>query len=84
MLGGEPNGISLHDICRKLRLRPRDRLLDIGCGWGALILHAASHHGARCVGITLSLFQAEVARERLRIAGLNGHCRGKSFGLPCH
>ena len=62
-------------ICRKLRLRPEDRLLDIGCGWGALILHAASHYGARCVGITLSVPQAEVARERLRSAGLRGRCR---------
>lgn len=62
-------------ICRKLRLRPEDRLLDIGCGWGALILHAASHYGARCVGITLSVPQAEVARERLRSAGLSGRCR---------
>ncbi|HEX4921797.1 MAG TPA: class I SAM-dependent methyltransferase, partial [Candidatus Bathyarchaeia archaeon] len=57
-------------ICRKLRLRPGDRLLDIGCGWGALILHAASKYGAKCVGITLSVPQAEVARERLRSAGL--------------
>jgi len=62
-------------ICRKLRLRPGERLLDIGCGWGALILHAASHYGAECVGITLSVPQAEVARERLREAGLNDKCR---------
>jgi len=62
-------------ICRKLRLRPGDRLLDIGCGWGALMIHAASHYGAECVGITLSVPQAEVARERLRIAGLNHQCR---------
>ncbi len=67
----------LDHICRKLRLRPEDRLLDIGCGWGALILHAASHYGARCVGITLSVPQAEVARERLRSAGLSGRCRVK-------
>lgn len=62
-------------ICRKLRLRPGERLLDIGCGWGALIIHAASHYGVECVGITLSVSQAEVARERLRRVGLSGRCR---------
>ena len=62
-------------ICRKLRLRPGDRLLNIGCGWGALIMHAASNYGVECVGITLSVPQAEVARERLRTAGLNHRCR---------
>jgi cyclopropane-fatty-acyl-phospholipid synthase len=62
-------------ICRKLRLRPGERLLDIGCGWGALIMHAASNYGVECVGITLSVAQAEVARERLRTAGLNHRCR---------
>jgi cyclopropane-fatty-acyl-phospholipid synthase len=62
-------------ICRKLRLRPGERLLDIGCGWGALILYAARHYGVECVGITLSVSQAEAARKRLRAAGLDGHCR---------
>jgi cyclopropane-fatty-acyl-phospholipid synthase len=62
-------------ICRKLRLRPGERLLDIGCGWAGLIMHAATHYGVECVGITLSVPQAEVARERLRKAGLNDHCR---------
>ena len=62
-------------ICRKLRLRSGERLLDIGCGWGALIVHASAHYGAECVGITLSVPQAEVARERLRRAGLNHRCR---------
>jgi len=62
-------------ICRKLRLQPGERLLDIGCGWGALIMHAAVHYGAECVGITLSVPQAELARERLRAAGLNDCCR---------
>ena len=41
-------------ICRKLRLQPGDRLLDIGCGWGALIMHAAQHYGVEALGITLA------------------------------
>jgi cyclopropane-fatty-acyl-phospholipid synthase len=59
-------------ICRKLRLRPGDRLLDIGCGWGSLILHAAANHGVRAVGVTLSPSQAEVARRRIAAAGFDG------------
>jgi cyclopropane-fatty-acyl-phospholipid synthase len=62
-------------VCRKLRLHPGERLLDIGCGWGALIMHAAAHYGVHCVGITLSVPQAELARGRLRAAGLNDRCR---------
>jgi cyclopropane-fatty-acyl-phospholipid synthase len=62
-------------ICRKLRLRPGERLLDIGCGWGALIMHAAAQYGVQAVGITLSVPQAEVARQRLHEAGLNDRCR---------
>jgi cyclopropane-fatty-acyl-phospholipid synthase len=62
-------------ICRKLRLRPGERLLDIGCGWGGLIMHAAAHFGVEAVGITLSVPQAMVARGRLREAGLNDRCR---------
>lgn len=58
-------------ICSKLRLRSGERLLDIGCGWGSLLLHAARHHGVRGVGITLSDAQAERARERIREAGLS-------------
>jgi cyclopropane-fatty-acyl-phospholipid synthase len=58
-------------ICRKLRLAPGERLLDIGCGWGSLLLHAAQHHGVRGVGVTLSSAQAELARERIRDAGLS-------------
>jgi cyclopropane-fatty-acyl-phospholipid synthase len=61
----------LERICRKLRLAPGERLLDIGCGWGSLALHAAAHHGVRVVGITLSEVQAELARERVREAGLS-------------
>ncbi|HJS93702.1 MAG TPA: cyclopropane-fatty-acyl-phospholipid synthase family protein, partial [Solirubrobacteraceae bacterium] len=57
-------------ICRKLRLREDERFLDIGCGWGALVMHAAAHYGARGVGVTLSEPQAELARERVAHAGL--------------
>jgi len=62
-------------ICRKLRLRQGERLLDIGCGWGGLIMHAATHYGVEAVGITLSVRQAEVARQRLREADLKDRCR---------
>ena len=62
-------------ICRKLRLAPGQRLLDMGCGWGALVLYAARHYGVQALGLTLSPQQAEVARERIRRAGLAGKCR---------
>ena len=62
-------------ICRKLRLKAGEQLLDIGCGWGALIMHAASHYGVRARGITLSEPQAELANQRIREAGLQDLCR---------
>jgi cyclopropane-fatty-acyl-phospholipid synthase len=62
-------------ICRKLRLKPREQLLDIGCGWGALIMHAAEHYGVRALGITLSEPQAELANQLIREAGLQDLCR---------
>jgi cyclopropane-fatty-acyl-phospholipid synthase len=62
-------------LCRKLRLQPGERLLDIGCGWGGLVLHAAQHYGVQAVGITLSEPQAELARSRIDAAGLSGCCR---------
>ncbi|NUP49651.1 MAG: class I SAM-dependent methyltransferase [Catenulispora sp.] len=57
-------------ICRKLRLQPGQRLLDVGCGWGALVLHAAEHYGVTALGVTLSAAQAAVAHERIRDRGL--------------
>ena len=62
-------------ICRKLRLRPGERLLDIGCGWGALIRYAARHYGVEAVGITLSPAQAGFARRYIASEGLEGRCR---------
>lgn len=62
-------------LCRKLRVRPGERLLDIGCGWGALIRHAVRHYGVEAVGVTLSARQAELADERIRAAGLADRCR---------
>ena len=62
-------------ICRKLRLKPGERLLDIGSGWGALIMHAAKHYGVDATGITLSENQAVFARERIEQAGLGDRCR---------
>ena len=58
-------------ICRKLDLRPGERLLDIGCGWGGLAHHAATHHGVEVVGITVSQQQLQFARQRC--AGLPVH-----------
>lgn len=62
-------------VCRKLRLRPGERFLDIGCGWGGLLIHAAGRYGVEGVGITLSGPQAELAGERIRESGLAGRCR---------
>ena len=57
-------------ICRKLRLQRGESLLDIGCGWGSLLLHAAANYGVRAVGVTLSEPQATLARERVARQGL--------------
>lgn len=59
-------------VCRKLRLKPGDTLLDIGCGWGSLIIYAAERFGVHATGITLSREQTEVARKRIAAAGLTG------------
>jgi cyclopropane-fatty-acyl-phospholipid synthase len=62
-------------VCRKLRLRAGERMLDVGCGWGALIIHAARHYGVDALGITLSESQAALARRRIADAGLRDRCR---------
>jgi cyclopropane-fatty-acyl-phospholipid synthase len=64
----------LDHICRKLALKPGERFLDIGCGWGALIMWAAEHYGVRATGITLSENQHAYARSRIEEAGLGGRC----------
>lgn len=62
-------------ICRKLRLRPGERLLDIGCGWGGLVIYAARNYGVDATGITLSRPQAEWANARIAEEGLADRCR---------
>jgi cyclopropane-fatty-acyl-phospholipid synthase len=62
-------------ICRKLRLRPGQRLLDIGCGWGGLVMHAAERYGVDATGITLSRPQVDLAQRRIAEAGLADRCR---------
>jgi cyclopropane-fatty-acyl-phospholipid synthase len=62
-------------ICRKLRLKAGDRLLDIGCGWGALIIHVARHYGVRALGITLSERQLDFAQKRIEQEGLSERCQ---------
>ncbi|MGD0591185.1 MAG: cyclopropane-fatty-acyl-phospholipid synthase family protein [Bacteroidota bacterium] len=64
-------------VCRKLRLKRGERLLDIGCGWGALIMHAAKHYGVSALGITLSEPQAKLANERIKQRGLSRKCRAE-------
>lgn len=62
-------------VCRKLRLQPGQRILDVGCGWGGLVIHAAQHYGVDATGITLSQPQADLANERIAAAGLADRCR---------
>ena len=58
-------------ICRKLGLKPGMRMLDVGCGWGGMAIHAAKNYGVEVVGITISENQAALARERVEEAGLS-------------
>jgi len=59
----------------KLRLKPGERLLDIGCGWGTPLMHAAREYGVDALGVTLSSKQADLGNQRIRDAGLDGRCR---------
>jgi cyclopropane-fatty-acyl-phospholipid synthase len=65
----------LTHLCRKLRLRPGQHLLDIGCGWGALAIHAAQEYRVQVTGVTLSERQAALATERARNAGVSGRVK---------
>jgi cyclopropane-fatty-acyl-phospholipid synthase len=65
----------LEHICRKLSLKAGEKFLDVGCGWGALVIHAAQHYGVRAHGVTLSAQQLEVARKRIAQAGLADRVR---------
>ena len=65
----EAQRAKLELVCRKLELRPRERLLDVGCGWGALLAHATLRHGASGIGVTLSANQLTEARRRLQPLG---------------
>lgn len=65
----------LDHICRKLRLAPGEKFLDIGCGWGALAMRAAEKYGVDATGVTLSESQFRLATERIRAAGLQDRCR---------
>lgn len=62
-------------ICRKLRLQPGERLLDIGCGWGGLAMYAAEKYGVRTLGVALSARQVEYAQGEIQAAGLGDRVR---------
>lgn len=62
-------------VCRKLRLKPGDRLLDIGCGWGSLAIWAAQHYGATVLAVTLSREQARYGQVRAAREGISDVCR---------
>jgi len=65
----------LEMICRKLRLRPGERLLDVGCGWGGLVCYAARNYQVEAVGVTLSQQQADYACDQIRALGLEDRVR---------
>lgn len=64
-------------ICRKLRLKPGERLIDIGCGWGGLITYAAKHYGVRSFGVTVCGQQVEWAKRRIAELGVGDRCEVK-------
>ncbi len=65
----------LDHICRKLRLKPGERLIDFGCGWGNLVVFAAKHYGVHSTGVTLSQEQADWAHREIAEAGLEDRCQ---------
>jgi cyclopropane-fatty-acyl-phospholipid synthase len=67
----EAQQAKLEHVCRKLLLKEGEKFLDVGCGWGALVIHAARHYGVEAHGVTLSPKQLEVARQRIARAGLS-------------
>ncbi len=67
----------IEHICRKLRLQPGERLLDIGCGWGALLFHAVEHYGVSALGITLSRAQYDYVSQQIERRGLGDRCRAQ-------
>jgi cyclopropane-fatty-acyl-phospholipid synthase len=66
----EAQEAKLELVCKKLGLSQDERVLDVGCGWGSFVIHAALKHGVRAIGITLAEQQARLARERVRGAGV--------------
>ena len=58
-------------VCRKLQLKPGERFLDIGCGWGGLVIHAAQNYGVQAHGVTLSQAQFDFATARIKELGLS-------------
>jgi len=66
----EAQATKLELVCTKLGLEPGQRVLDVGCGWGAFAIHAAREHGVHVLGITLAEEQAKLAQQRVREAGL--------------
>jgi cyclopropane-fatty-acyl-phospholipid synthase len=67
----EAQEAKLELVAKKLALKPGERILDVGCGWGSFAIHAARHHGVRVLGVTLSEEQVKLGRERVREAGLS-------------
>jgi cyclopropane fatty-acyl-phospholipid synthase-like methyltransferase len=70
---GQDNKLDL--VCRKLMVKPGDEMLDIGCGWGTLALHAARNFGAKTTGITISKNQTQFGNARIAKAGLSERAR---------
>ncbi len=73
----EAQDTKLEYICKKLLLKHGETLLDIGCGWGALVIHAAKNYGVKATGVTLSKQQADFANAKIRQLGLQDKCEVK-------